>query len=119
MVSPRSGWERREARRVTVSRDVRFVRSGLHAGEVVAAELQDVSTTGLRIISESPLVVGETLQIDVDGGDYRCHVTGDVVWIERTLDGAYNIGCELRTELSRRQMDLLHLFMPVCADLRF
>jgi hypothetical protein len=52
----------------------------------------------------------------VDSGDYRCHVTGDVVWIERTLDGAYNIGCELRTELSRRQLDLLHLFVPVdCA----
>lgn len=113
MASQSRGSERREARRVRVSRDVRFVRSGLYAGDEVAAELQDVSTTGLRMISESPLVVGEVLEVHVEGDDDRYQLTGDVVWIERTLDGSWNIGCELRTELTRRQIDLLHLFLPV------
>lgn len=105
----RSRQERRESPRVPLSSSVRFLRAGTDVDDVLPAELVDVSHTGLRIDLDTPLFQGECILIEVRDSNQHCfNLSAQVVWVEHSPTSApHRVGCELRVELSRRQLMLM------------
>lgn len=100
--------DRRDYLRVPTAGRVRFLRGGLNADEVLAAELADVSHTGLRIQVDEPLVPGEPIVVEVRDEEGKCfNLLAQIVWVESEPEDRHCVGCELRVELNRRQFALL------------
>ena len=99
--------DRRQAKRVPLAREVRFL-SNASPTTVLRGHLEDVSTSGVRLILEQLVPQGEKLLIEVrDAERTLCNVTVEVVWIESASTRRHCIGCESLTELSARQMSQL------------
>ncbi len=99
--------DRRLAKRVPLAREVRFL-SNASPTTVLRGHLQDVSTSGVRLMLEQLVPQGEKLLIEVrDAERTLCNVTVEVVWIESVSTKRHCIGCESLTELSARQMTQL------------
>lgn len=99
--------DRRQSARETLFREIRFL-SAASPTTVWPGRLEDVSTTGLRLMLEQSVPTGEKLLIEVrDSARTVCNVTVEVVWSEADASGQYGIGCESLTELSARQMSQL------------
>ena len=99
--------DRRQSSRETLFREVRFL-SAASPTTVWSGRLEDVSTTGLRLMLEQSVPTGEKLLIEVRAAARTvCNVTVQVVWAEADVSGQHNIGCESLTELSDRQMSQL------------
>lgn len=106
--------DRRDYLRVQTSGQVRFLRAGENADEVLAAELVDVSHTGVRIQSDDPLIPGERIVVEVRDEEKHCfNLSAQVVWVESEPFDKHCVGCELRVELSRRQFSLLQQLLSV------
>ncbi len=100
--------DRRVHPRLKSTSTVRFLRARAAADEILAAELLDVSHTGVRIRLETPLVCGECILIEVRDGARHCfNLPAEVVWEENGTADERHAGCELRVELNRRQFTLL------------
>ena len=99
--------DRRQAKRVPLAREVRFLSTSSPT-TVLQGHLEDVSTSGVRLMLEQILPQGEKLLIEVrDVAKTLCNVTVEVVWIESVSPKRHCIGCESLTELSARQMSQL------------
>ena len=99
--------DRRQSARETMFHEVRFL-SAASPTTVWPGRLEDVSTTGLRLILEQRVPTGEKLLIEVrNSARTVCNVTVEVVWSEADASGQHSIGCESLTELSARQMTQL------------
>ncbi len=99
--------DRRQAQRVPLAREVRFL-SAASPTTVLRGHLQDVSTSGVRLMLEQLVPQGEKLLIEVrDAARTLCNVTVEVVWIESDSPKRHRIGCESLAELSPRQMKQL------------
>ena len=99
--------DRRQAKRVPLAREIRFL-STASPTTVLCGHLQDVSTSGVRLMLEQLVPQGEKLLIEVrDAERTLCNVTVEVVWIESISSKRHSIGCESLTELSTRQMSQL------------
>jgi len=106
--------DRRDYLRVQTSGRVRFLRAGVNADEVLAAELVDVSHTGVRIESDEPLVPGERIVVEIRDDEKHCfNLSAQVVWVDSEPLDRHCVGCELRVELSRRQFSLLQQLLTV------
>ena len=99
--------DRRLSARETLVREVRFL-SAASPTTVWPGRLEDVSTTGLRLMLEQSVPTGEKLLIEVrNSARTVCNITVEVVWTEADASGQHCIGCESLTELSDRQMSQL------------
>ncbi len=99
--------DRRQSTRLPMSREVRFL-SAASPTDVLQGHLQDVSSTGVRLVLEKPVSTGEKLLIEVREADRTlCNVTVQVVWIESSDTDHHRIGCESLAELTPRQMSQL------------
>lgn len=106
--------DRRDYLRVQTSGRIRFLRGGDNADEVLAAELVDVSHTGVRIQSDESLVPGERIVVEIRDEETHCfNLSAQVVWVESEPFDRHCVGCELRVELSRRQFSLLQRLLTV------
>lgn len=100
--------ERREYARLQTTTSVRFLRSGAVADEVLAGELTDVSHSGVNILLDRPLILGECIAIEVRDTDRHCfNLAARAVWVETDREGQHRAGCELCVELTRKQFLLL------------
>ena len=112
----RRSTDRRSADRVAVEAGIRFLRAEHSAGQVLKGELSDVSATGVRILLEALLAVGEKVLIEVREDDERCfNMTAETVWVETLSDGRHQVGCELRVDLNARQLRTLKKLAAVHA----
>ena len=99
--------DRRQSKRLPLAREVRFL-STASPTTVLRGHLQDVSTSGVRLMLEQLVPQGEKLLIEVrDAARTLCNVTVEVVWIESVSPRRHSIGCESLAELSPRQMSQL------------
>lgn len=99
--------DRRQAKRVPLAREVRFL-SNASPTIVLRGHLEDVSTSGVRLMLEQLVPQGEKLLIEVRESERTlCNVTVEVVWIDSVSPKRHCIGCESLTELSARQMSQL------------
>jgi len=99
--------DRRQAKRLPLTREVRFL-STASPTTVLRGQLEDVSTSGVRLMLEQHVPQGEKLLIEVrDATKTLCNVTVEVVWIESVAPQRHCIGCESLIELSARQMTQL------------
>ena len=106
--------ERRESPRVATTANIRFLRAGSTADEVLPAELLDVSHTGVSISLDRPLIRGECILVEVRDGEKNCfNLSAQVVWVESNPDDQHHVGCELRVELTRKQFVLLRELVAV------
>lgn len=104
--------ERREYSRLQTATSVRFLRAGNAADEVLAAELIDVSHSGVSISLDRPLIRGECIAIEVRDADRHCfNLAAQAVWVETDGPDQHRAGCELRVELTRKQFLLLEELM--------
>lgn len=110
----RSQTDRRDYLRVQTAGRVRFLRAGDNPDDVLAAELVDVSHTGVRIQSDEPLIPGERIVVEIRDDESHCfNLSAQVVWVESEPFDRHCIGCELRVELSRRQFSVLQRLLSV------
>jgi len=106
--------DRRDYLRVQTSGQVRFLRAGNNADEVLAAELVDVSHTCVRIQSDEPLVPGERIVVEIRDEETHCfNLSAQVMWVDSEPLDRHCVGCELRVELSRKQFSLLQRLLTV------
>lgn len=99
--------DRRQAKRLSLYREVRFL-SAASPTTVYKGHLEDVSTSGVRLMLERLVPQGEKLLIEVrDDERTLCNVTVQVVWIESSSAREHCIGCELLAKLTPRQMEQL------------
>lgn len=99
--------DRRGSRRLSLAHRVRFLRAAAPA-VVLQGHLQDVSTSGVRLLLEQAVPQGEKLLIEVRDDDRTlCNVTVEVIWIEPADAGHTCVGCESLTGLTARQMKQL------------
>jgi len=100
--------DRRDGERIPAKASIRFMRSGKSGEEILHGELQDASTHGLRISFTESLQVGEALLIEFKSDDGDClNTTARVVRVDENEGGRYNVGCEFRMALTRRQVETL------------
>jgi hypothetical protein len=66
----------------------------LLVGANLAASVLDISADGIRLRVNSPLAVGQKIEVDLEGIGYcrPLHFTGEVVWSLQTVDGFWCIG---------------------------
>ena len=104
--------DRRDQPRMTLAAELRFLRSGPAAHEVLEAELCDVSATGVRLTLDADLNPGDTVLMELRGEQERClNLAAQVVWIEPGIERRHQVGCELRLELTRGQQSFLREFI--------
>ena len=95
--------DRRDTPRQPLHTQLRLLRSGAAAGEVLYGELSDVSSSGLRFVLDEPLELSENLVIEIRDPDDNCvNLIAKVVWVQTQPDAQHRIGCELPVELSPR-----------------
>lgn len=100
--------DRRDEKRFVSEAQIRFLRAGPSADEVLHGELFDVSASGIRILLPQPLDESEKLLVEVRDAENQCfNLTAKVVWDRPDAHGKHQIGCELLVDLSERQLDLL------------
>jgi hypothetical protein len=107
----RAGADRREEPRLALATDLRFLRSGPNGQEVLHGELLDASSTGIQMQLDRPLPLQECILIEIRDDQNRClNLAAHVVWVE-PASAAHRIGCELRKNLTRKQLVLLRQFV--------
>jgi Tfp pilus assembly protein PilZ len=100
--------DRRDAPRQSSSSSLRLLRSGLNDHEVLAGELQDVSSTGVRLETDRTLNLGERVLVEIRQSGKRCfNLPAEVVWVDSKAGRRPAIGCELRLDMTRKQFALL------------
>jgi hypothetical protein len=100
--------DRRETPRHALAGSVRFLRVGGAADRVLAGELLDVSTTGIRLRLQEELQPADAILVEVRDAENRCfNLSAEVVWIERETGDTQEVGCELRLDLTPKQYSLL------------
>lgn len=111
--------DRREDERLASEAPIRFLLAGASTDEVLAGELGDVSMSGIQILLDRPLEIGDKLLVEVQSPGEQCfNVNAQVIWCRRNAGERYSVGCELRVELSARQFALLRRLLPPPEDWR-
>ncbi|MCA9015488.1 MAG: PilZ domain-containing protein [Planctomycetaceae bacterium] len=111
--SRRSGNERRQYQRMKVETEVSLLRSGSSSGQApINGTLYDVSSNGIRIYLDLPLLIGESLLVQVhNAGKHLFNSTAKVIWQELDHTGKYSTGCELCVLLTEKQEKTLNEFV--------
>mgnify|MGYP003630052433 CR=1 FL=1 len=111
--SRRSGDERRDYQRIKATTEVSLLQSGSDSSrEPLNGMLSDVSSNGIRILVDIPLVIGESLLVEVhNAGKHLFNSTAKVIWQEQEPSGKYTTGCELRVLLTQKQEKTLSAFL--------
>lgn len=99
--------DRRRTQRSPIDCEIRLL-SKAAPSQVLQASLQNVSASGLRLVGQHEIAIGEKLLIEARR-DSRvvCNVTVQVVWSESGPDGHFVMGCESLADFTPRQLSEL------------
>ena len=99
---------RREKPRTKFEAEVRFLRVGDPANEVLHGELLDASVGGFRILFDDYLSPTDRILVEVTCANEHCfNLSAEVIWVEETQQGLQRVGCELSADLNPKQHKLL------------
>ncbi len=91
--------ERRKHRRIPFARSVAVTRND---GQNFLLEAEDISLTGIRLFSKTPVDVGERLQLQFyvvpRGKAHELNVQGEVQHVELSRSG-YSVGVDFTEEI--------------------
>jgi hypothetical protein len=92
-----TGKERREEPRFVFSSPVRLRRRDT-SRRIVRAYSREISRSGIGILTETPLVVGDLYCLTVDHAGGPLLLEAQVVWCREVGDGWYHAGCRFISE---------------------
>ncbi|MDA1017853.1 MAG: hypothetical protein O3A00_25775 [Planctomycetota bacterium] len=100
--SDRRELDRRDTPRQDAQVDIRFMRAEL-PGDILFGQLMQASPTGVQLMLDQELSVGERLLIEVRQHDACFNLTGTVKWSESASRAWFRVGCQLAIELNAKQ----------------
>lgn len=99
--------DRRRSLRSQIDCQIRLL-SAAKPSRILDGSLLDASSSGLRLILAHAIEIGEKLLIEARRGSrVVCNITVQVVRVETDSPNEVQVGCELLTELSPRQLSQL------------
>ena len=91
-----------------VDTEIRFLRSGSLAEQILHGELLDILAGGICIFLDDSLQPSDKILIEVRAAGKRCfNLTAEVIWIETADNSRERVGCELCVNLTLKQDRLL------------
>ena len=115
-ISERRTDDRRDERRDILESEIRFLRAGASADEILHGELIDVSPAGLKMLLDEALKPTDRILVEVRCADDCCfNLTAEVIWVDTGDDDRQRTGCELCVKLSRKQRRTLQRFVAAAA----
>ena len=80
-----------------------------NSSKTLAAQVVDLSRTGVGLLLEAPIEKGTMLLIELGDGskDVSFELMAEVVYAQQNETGAWRCGCELLREISEDELHLL------------
>ncbi len=115
-ISERRTDDRRDEHRDTLESEIRFLRAGASADQILHGDLIDVSPAGLQLLLDEVLQPTDRILVEVRCADDCCfNLTAEVIWVDTGDANRQRTGCELCVKLSRKQRQTLQQFVAAAA----